>query len=72
MDERKTEPRSCTCHPNDRPEPCERKYALTDCWRSAVLQETQLYIVHLKNKDRQPHEQSQLDYLMRVRRAFDG
>jgi hypothetical protein len=23
--------RGCTCHPDDAPVPCQRKYALTDC-----------------------------------------
>jgi hypothetical protein len=27
----KNDARSCTCHPSERPEPCQRKYALTDC-----------------------------------------
>lgn len=38
----------------------------------AVLEETQRYIVELKNRDRQPNEQKLLDYLMRVRDALEG
>lgn len=26
--------RPCTCHPDDRPEPCQHKYALGDCLRA--------------------------------------
>jgi hypothetical protein len=64
--------RGCTCHPDERPEPCEHKYAFRDCWRSAVLKETQSRIVWLKNHDRQPHEQALLDYMMRVRTALEA
>ena len=62
------ETRTCTCHPDDNPPvPCPRKFALRDCRRSALLGETQTMIIVLKNRDRQPHEQVLLDYLMRVR-----
>jgi hypothetical protein len=64
-------PRTCTCHPDDRPEPCTHQYATRDCWRVAVLSETQAHIVSLKNRDRLPVEQARLDYLMRVRRCLE-
>lgn len=67
----KEDARSCTCHPDERPEPCERKHASRDCWRSAVLKETQAHIVRLKNQDRSPEEQQTLNYLMRVREALE-
>lgn len=70
--EAKADTRNCTCFPGERPEPCERKFASRDCWRSAVLKETQANIVALKNRDRQPHEQILLDYLMRVRTALEN
>lgn len=63
--------RSCTCYPGEGPLPCPRKHALRDCWRAAVIDETQKNIVALKNRDRQPHEQALLDYLMRVRCALE-
>lgn len=66
-----TKPRACTCYPGEGPWPCEGKHALRDCWRAAVIDETQKHIVALKNRDRQPHEQSLLDYLMRVRCALE-
>jgi len=28
-------PIGCTCHPSERPEPCQHKYALTDCIEAA-------------------------------------
>ena len=65
------EARPCSCYPGERPVPCERKFASRDCWRSAVLKETQANIVALKNRDRQPHEQVLLDYLMRVRNCLE-
>ena len=61
--------RPCTCHPDDAPIPCERKYATTHCWRSAVYKETRKMIVSLKNQDRNSLEQGLLDYFMRVERA---
>lgn len=63
--------RTCTCYPGEGPVPCPRKFALRDCWRAAVLDETQQYIVALKNRDRQPHEQKLLDYMMRVRNTLE-
>lgn len=27
--------RGCTCHPSERPEPCMKKYALSDCHKAA-------------------------------------
>jgi hypothetical protein len=63
--------RACSCYPGEGPEPCTRKHALRECWRVAVLAETQEAIVELKNKDRRPVEQTVLEYLMRVRTALD-
>ena len=63
--------RTCTCFPGEGPEPCPRQHALRDCWRVAVLKETQENIVALKNRDRQPHEQVLLNYLMRVRNCLE-
>jgi len=31
------DPRPCTCHPDDRPPSCPRKYALTHCRIAALL-----------------------------------
>lgn len=61
----------CICPPDERPEPCEHEYDLRDCWRFAVLRETQDSIVELKNRDRNNAEQVFLDYLMRVRTALE-
>lgn len=63
--------RGCSCFPGERPEPCERKHAFRDCWRAAVLKETQDNIVAMKNRDRGPAEQAVLDYFMRVRTALE-
>ena len=63
--------RQCTCDPDDAPVPCPRKFATHDCWRAAVLVETQENIVRLKNMDRNRIEQLLLDYMMRVRRAME-
>ncbi len=65
------DPRICTCFPGEGPIPCPRKFALRDCWRAAVLDETQQGIVALKNRDRHPHEQALLDYMIRVRTALE-
>lgn len=65
-------PRGCSCYPGEHPVPCPGKHALTECWRAAVLAETQEMIVELKGHDRQPHEQALLDYMMRVRTAIEG
>jgi hypothetical protein len=61
--------RSCTCHPDDRPSPCQRRFAVSECWRSAVHAETMEAIVALKNRDMSMGEQDFLDYLKRVERA---
>jgi hypothetical protein len=65
-----TDTRTCTCHPSERPIPCPRKFAFSDCWREAVYQETQRGIVTLKGRDRDPMEQLLLNYMMRVRTAL--
>lgn len=64
--------RNCTCHPDDAPVPCTRKFATSHCWRAAVYTETREAIVSLRNRDRDRVEQEMLDYLMRVERALDG
>ncbi len=69
--EAKADTRTCSCYPGEGPLPCTKQHALRDCWRVAVLAETNQNIVALKNQDRQPHEQKLLDYLMRVRAALD-
>lgn len=70
--EPKADNRKCTCHPEDRPDPCMRKFATSHCWRAAVYEETREAIVALKNRDRNQMEQRFLDHLMRVERALDG
>ena len=70
--EAKADTRQCTCHPDDRPEPCTRKYATGHCWRAAVYADTREAIVKLKNRDRNTVEQMMLDHLIRVERALDG
>lgn len=70
--EAKPDTRTCTCHPDDRPEPCPRRFATSHCWRSAVYSETWEAMVRLKNQDRNPAEQLMLNYLMRVEHALDG
>ena len=69
--EAKADTRACTCYPGEGPSPCPRRFALRDCWRKAVLEETQLNIVALKNRDRSPVEQALLNYMMRVRNALE-
>lgn len=64
--------RTCTCHPDDAPVPCPRKFAAHHCWRAAVYEETRAQLVLFKNRDRTPEEQKALDFLMRVERALDG
>lgn len=64
--------RKCTCHPDDAPIPCPRKFATHHCWRAAVYDETRVAVVEIKNRDRDPAEQRLLNYLMRVERALDG
>ena len=68
----KPDNRTCTCHPDDAPVPCPRKFAAHHCWRAAVYDETRKHIAQLKNSDRSPVEQEMLDYFMRVDRALDG
>ena len=70
--EAKQDTRTCCCHPDDRPDPCERKFATSHCWRAAVYRQTRNNIVELKNRDRSTQEQMLLDYLMRVERALEG
>lgn len=70
--EAQTDTRTCTCHPDDRPRPCQRKFATSHCWRSAVYEETRQAIVVYKNVDTSPAEQALLNYLKRVERALDG
>jgi hypothetical protein len=70
--EAKLDTRKCTCHPDDAPAPCQRKFATHHCWRAAVYKETMSHIVLLKNTDRNSIEQQMLDYFMRVERALDG
>ena len=69
--EAKADTRTCTCYPGEGPDPCPRQHALRDCWRVAVLKETNENIVMLKNRDRQPYEQTLLNYLMRVRNCLE-
>lgn len=69
--EAKIDTRTCTCYPGEGPLPCTRRHALRDCWRVAVLTETQQNIIALKNRDRHSSEQKLLDYLMRVRTALE-
>lgn len=63
-------PHKCTCHPDDRPEPCQRKHGTTHCWQAAVYADTRELIVGLKGGDRSPLQQRLLDYAMRVERAL--
>mgnify|MGYP001591421465 CR=1 FL=1 len=72
MDAQAEDTRTCTCYPGEGPVPCPRKFAFRDCWRAAVLEETQRTIVLLKNRDRQPHEQGLLNYMMRVRTCLEA
>jgi hypothetical protein len=67
----KVPPLTCTCHPHDAPNPCQRKHATHECWQAAVMDETRHYIAELKGRDRNSVEQMFLDYLMRVRRAYE-
>jgi hypothetical protein len=69
--EAKAPPMDCSCYPGERPEPCEHRHAIRECWRSSVLKETQENIVALKNMDRSTSEQILLDYMMRVRTCLD-
>lgn len=64
--------RKCTCHADDAPIPCPRKFATHHCWRAAVYQETREAIIELKNRDTSPVELKLLGYLKRVERALDG
>lgn len=62
---------SCTCYPGEGPLPCPLKHALRDCWRAAVMDETQTHIVDLKNRDRNSDQDRVLNYLKRVRCALE-
>lgn len=64
--------RTCSCHPDDAPVPCQRKFATHHCWRAAVYGETRAAIIELKNRDQSTAEMKFLDYLKRVERALDG
>ena len=64
--------RACSCHPDDRPNPCEKRYAAGHCWRAAVYRETREAMIELKNRDRNPIQEAMLHYLKRVERALDG
>lgn len=68
----KTDTRTCTCHPEDRPEPCPRKFATSHCWRAALYDEVREGIIELENRDRSQIEQTWLNHLKRVERALDG
>jgi hypothetical protein len=70
--EAKPDTRTCTCHPDDAPIPCPRKFATHYCWRAAVYEQTRGMIVDLKNRDTSVFERHLLDYLKRVERALDG
>ncbi len=70
--EAKPDTRACTCHPDDAPVPCPRKFATHHCWRAAVYAEVREGVVALKGKDRNTIEQEFLNHLMRVERALDG
>jgi len=70
--EAKEDTRTCTCHPDDRPVPCTRKYATSHCWRAAVYEDTRQAIIQYKNVDTSPAEQILVNYLKRVERALDG
>jgi hypothetical protein len=69
--EAKADTRLCSCYPGEGPLPCPRKFALRDCWRAAVLDETQKMIVTLKNRDRDAVGERLLNYLKRVRCALE-
>ena len=69
--EAKPDTRKCTCHPDDAPLPCPRKFAAHHCWRVAVYEETRKTVVEL-NRDTTVAELKLLDYLKRVERALDG
>ena len=70
--EAKADTRTCTCHPDDRPEPCQRKFATSHCWRAAVYKDVRDEVIALKNRDRSTAEQEFLNHLMRVECALDG
>ncbi len=70
--EAKPDTHTCTCHPDDRPIPCPRKFATRHCWRAAIYEETRATMIELKNRDTSPAELQFLDYLKRVERALDG
>lgn len=68
----KPDTRTCTCHPDDAPSPCPRKFATHHCWRAAVYDEARTAVIALKNRDRGPLEQALLNHMMRVERALEG
>jgi hypothetical protein len=70
--EAKPDTRTCTCHPDDRPVPCTRKFASSHCWRAAVYKETWDALIAIKSRDHSVEEGRFLDYLKRVERALDG
>jgi hypothetical protein len=70
--EAKADTRTCTCHPDDRPNPCTRKFATSHCWRAAVYKETWDALIAIKSRDRSVEEERFLNYLKRVERALDG
>lgn len=70
--EAKADTRTCTCHPDDAPSPCPRKFATHHCWRAAVYEETRAAVIMYKNVDTSSAEQQLLAYLKRVERALDG
>jgi hypothetical protein len=70
--EAKPDTRTCTCHPDDRPNPCTRKFATSECWRAAVYKETWDALIAIKSRDRSVEEERFLNYLKRVERALDG
>jgi hypothetical protein len=51
-----TDPRGCTCHPDDSPpSPCARKYALRDCRISDVARRIR-YAADMVGDDELPHQ----------------
>jgi hypothetical protein len=70
--EAKPDTRTCTCHPDDRPDPCPRQFATSHCWRAAVYKDVRDGVIALKGRDRSTSEQEFLNHLMRVERALDG
>ena len=67
----KPDTRECTCHPDDAPRPCPRKFAAHHCWKAAVYEEARKAIIELKNRDTTVMEQRFLNFLKRVERALE-